>query len=123
MILPHRQMGVYETVEGLRSAPVGAKRTSTGRPAPDASRASGCPQDKELTNFTMEDRYTMKEERPRSYEELPLVLDMKDIQHILGISRTTAYKLIHEDDFPMFHSGNRIKVSKQALFDWMAGRK
>lgn len=65
----------------------------------------------------------MKEERPTSYEELPLVLDMKDKQHILGISRTTAYKLIYEDGFPMFHSGNRIKVSKQALFEWMGGRK
>ena len=50
----------------------------------------------------------------------PLVLDMKEIQKILGISRTTAYKLVHTEGFPAFRSGSNIKVSKQALFEWMA---
>ena len=67
-----------------------------------------------------EDNYTMKENKPTSYEDLPLVLDMKEIQKILGISRTTAYKLVHTDGFPAFRSGSNIKVSKQALFEWMA---
>ena len=55
------------------------------------------------------------------YDALPLVLEVKDIQNILGISRTTAYALVKQPDFPTFRSGNRIKISKQALFDWMAG--
>jgi len=55
------------------------------------------------------------------YEELPLVLEVKDIQNILGIGRTTAYALVKQPDFPAFKSGSRIKISKQALFDWMAG--
>jgi len=62
----------------------------------------------------------MERERPKNYDDLPLVLNMKDIQKILGISRTTAYQLVHEDDFPAFRSGNRIKISKEALFEWMA---
>ena len=55
------------------------------------------------------------------YEALPLVLEVKDIQNILGISRTTAYTLVKQPGFPAFKSGSRIKISKQALFDWMAG--
>ena len=62
----------------------------------------------------------MERERPKNYDDLPLVLNMKDIQKILGISRTTAYQLVHEDGFPAFRSGNRIKISKEALFQWMA---
>ncbi len=57
------------------------------------------------------------------YEALPLVLEVKDIQNILGISRTTAYALVKQPDFPTFRSGSRIKISKKALFDWMAGGK
>ena len=53
------------------------------------------------------------------YDALPLVLEVKDIQDILGISRTTAYALVNQKGFPAFRSGNRIKVSKVALFDWM----
>lgn len=55
------------------------------------------------------------------YEALSLVLEVKDIQNILGISRTAAYALVKQTDFPAFKSGSRIKISKQALFDWMAG--
>ena len=79
--------------------------------------------DRRIRNYTntMEVRYTMKEKmKPTSYEELPLVLDMKDIQKLLGISRTAAYKLVHTEGFPAFRSGSNIKVSKQALFNWMA---
>ena len=50
----------------------------------------------------------------------PLVLDMKEMQKVLGISRTTAYQRVHEEGFPAFRSGNRIKISKEALFEWMA---
>ena len=53
------------------------------------------------------------------YDALPLVLEVKDIQNILGISRTTAYALVNQIGFPAFRSGNRIKVSKAALFEWM----
>ena len=60
------------------------------------------------------DKYT-------NYDALPLVLEVKDIQNILGIRRTTAYLLVKKPDFPTFRSGSRIKISKKALFDWMAG--
>ena len=62
----------------------------------------------------------MEDNRPTNYDDLPLVLDMKEMQKVLGISRTTAYQLVHEEGFPAFRSGNRIKISKEALFEWMA---
>lgn len=54
--------------------------------------------------------------RLNNYDELPLVLDVADIQRIMGISRVTAYELVHTPGFPAFRSGRLIKVSKIAFF-------
>ena len=40
--------------------------------------------------------------RLNSYEDLPLVLDVADIQEIMGISRASAYELVHTPGFPAF---------------------
>ena len=58
--------------------------------------------------------------RLNSYEDLPLVLDVADIQRIMGISRASAYELVHTPGFPAFRRGRLIKVSKIAFFEWMA---
>ena len=50
--------------------------------------------------------------RLNSYEDLPLVLDVADIQRIMGISRASAYELVHTPGFPAFRRGRLIKVSK-----------
>lgn len=57
--------------------------------------------------------------RLKSYDELPLVLDVADIQRVMGISRASAYELVHSPGFPSFRSGRLIKVSKRAFFAWM----
>lgn len=56
------------------------------------------------------------------YDDLPLVLDVTDIQHIMGISRVSAYELVHMTGFPVFRSGRLIKVSKIAFFEWLTKR-
>ena len=53
--------------------------------------------------------------RLNSYEDLPLVLDVADIQRIMGISRASAYELVHTPGFPAFRRGRLI-----AFFEWMA---
>lgn len=53
--------------------------------------------------------------RLNSYEDLPLVLDVADIQRIMGISRASAYELVHTPSFPAFRRGRLIKVSKIAF--------
>lgn len=60
-----------------------------------------------------------EKKRLKSYEELPLVLDVADIQQIMGISRTSAYELVHTPGFPAFRRGRLIKISKKAFFAWM----
>ena len=48
------------------------------------------------------------------------ILDVADIQRIMGISRASAYELVHTPSFPAFRRGRLIKVSNIAFFDWMA---
>ena len=43
------------------------------------------------------------------YEALPLILDVTDIKHIMGISRASAYELVHTPGFPAVRSGRLIK--------------
>lgn len=62
----------------------------------------------------------VNDKRLNSYDDLPLVLGVADIQRIMGISRVSAYELVHTPGFPAFRSGRLIKVSKKAFFDWMA---
>ena len=53
--------------------------------------------------------------RLNNYDELPLVLDVADIQRIMGISRVTAYELVHTPGFPAFRSG-RLSRAESAVF-------
>ena len=54
--------------------------------------------------------------RLKDYDDLPLVLDVADIRCIMGISRVSAYELVHTPGFPAFRSGRLIKVSKKAFW-------
>lgn len=56
----------------------------------------------------------------KNYDDLPLILDVSDIRRIMGISRASAYELVHTPGFPAFRRGRLIKVSKIAFFEWMA---
>ncbi len=47
--------------------------------------------------------------RLSNYDDLPLVLDVADIQRIMGISRVSTYELVHTPGFPAF---NVIKIRK-----------
>ena len=53
------------------------------------------------------------------YDSLPLILDVTDIQHIMGISRASAYELVHTPGFPAVRSGRLITISKKAFFNWL----
>ena len=55
------------------------------------------------------------------YFETPTnpMMRVADIRRIMGISRVSAYELVHTPGFPAFRSGRLIKVSKKAFFDWM----
>ena len=58
----------------------------------------------------------------RKVEELPLVLTPMDIAAVLGVSRKTAYELIHSEDFPILRVGKQYRVSRKRFLTWLEGQ-
>ena len=55
----------------------------------------------------------------KSYEELPLFLNAKMVAQILGVSPSSGYELMHQQDFPTLKIGNRIVVPKEKFIQWV----
>jgi len=54
------------------------------------------------------------------YDALPLVLNVGHITQIMGISKVSAYQLVHTEGFPKTQiKGRLIRVSKRAFFHWL----
>ena len=56
----------------------------------------------------------------KSYDELPLMLNMQQLSDLLGISDASAYELVQEEDFPSLRIGKRIVVPKGELRRWIS---
>lgn len=54
-----------------------------------------------------------------SVEQLPLVLQAKDIQALLGISKGKTYELMNSRDFPTVFLNKRMVVPRDAFFKWL----
>lgn len=61
----------------------------------------------------------MKEERFRSYGDLPLTLTVPEVGEALGISRAKAYDLARSEGFPSMRIGTRILVPRDKLIRWI----
>ena len=55
----------------------------------------------------------------KSYDELPLFLNAEIVGKVLGVSTTTAYELMHEENFPGMRIGSRLIVSKEKFREWV----
>ena len=51
-----------------------------------------------------------------------LAYSVKELPEVLGISRPTAYELVHRSDFPTISVGKRILIPKAALDRWLMGQ-
>ena len=60
----------------------------------------------------------MKESVYKSYDELPLFLNAETVARVLGVSPSSGYELMHEQDFPALRIGSRIAVPKKAFIRW-----
>ncbi len=59
-----------------------------------------------------------------SWESLPIVLQCKHVQAILGISKGAAYQLMNRKDFPTIFLGNkRMVVSREAFQQWLSNEQ
>ena len=54
-----------------------------------------------------------------SFDQIPVIINAERLAMILGVSRTTAYELMHSDAFPTFRIGSRICVKKDHLLAWI----
>lgn len=61
-----------------------------------------------------------KENFYKSYEELPLMLSVREIAKVLGISKTSAYELVRRKGFPVLKIGSRLVVPKEKFREWVA---
>lgn len=52
-------------------------------------------------------------------EEMPIVLQAKHVQMILGISRGKTYEIMKSSDFPTIYIGKRMVVTREAFFEWL----
>ena len=57
----------------------------------------------------------------KNYDDYPYILNVSDIQELLGIGRKQAYELVHSKKFHVITIGKRIKVSKNVLIEWIEG--
>ena len=49
----------------------------------------------------------------------PDIMNVEDIAKILGISRVTAYGIVHSKGFPLLKVGRKLKIPKIAFIRWI----
>jgi len=55
------------------------------------------------------------------FEKYPEILNVSDLQQLLGIGRRQAYELANSGQFHTVRVGARIKISKEVLLNWLQG--
>ena len=55
----------------------------------------------------------------KSFDELPLMLNVVQVAAVLGISCAGAYELVHSEGFPALKIGSRFVVPKDKLREWI----
>ena len=64
----------------------------------------------------------MKKSIYTSYDELPLLLNVKQLADLLGVSDSSVYEIIQEGGFPSLRIGKRIVIPKEELREWISAR-
>ena len=60
----------------------------------------------------------MKESVYKTYNDLPLFLNVNLVAQVLGVSISTAYEVMHEPGFPVLRVGSRMVVPKEKFIQW-----
>lgn len=55
----------------------------------------------------------------KNYDELPLYLNATDIANLLGVSKSTAYELMSNNEFPSIRLGGRVLVERDKFINWL----
>ena len=62
---------------------------------------------------------SMKASQFNDYSDLPLFLNAETVAKTLGVAPSSAYKLMHESDFPVLKVGNRMVIPKEKFIQWV----
>jgi hypothetical protein len=63
----------------------------------------------------------MVQSKYQNKEELPCVLDAKDIKEFLGIGVNQSYELLHSKQFHVVKIGRTYRVDKDVFIKWLQG--
>ena len=55
----------------------------------------------------------------KDLDDLPIMLNAKQVQSLLGISRSATYNLLNSEHFPRIRLGSRIVVPREELIKWL----
>ena len=58
----------------------------------------------------------------KTYDELPMCINVPALSKLFGISQSSCYELMHEKDFPSLRIGSRIVVPRDKLIEWIEAR-
>lgn len=61
----------------------------------------------------------MTESKIKAYDDLPLFMNARQVANTLGISKTTAYILMSDEEFPSIKVGSRILVERSKFKEWV----
>ena len=61
----------------------------------------------------------MKESVYKTYDDLPLFLNVNLVAQVLGVSPSSGYELMHEPGFPVLRVGSRMVVPKEKFIQWV----
>lgn len=59
------------------------------------------------------------DKRPTSYDDLPLMLSVRELMLILSIGRNTAYELVHSGQIRNVRIGRRIRIPKAEVLRFL----
>ncbi|MBE6924574.1 MAG: helix-turn-helix domain-containing protein [Ruminococcaceae bacterium] len=55
-----------------------------------------------------------------SFDQIPLVLNVKDLQKVLSVSHNTAYALIRSGAIRSIRTGRKYIIPKDAVIDYLS---
>ena len=55
----------------------------------------------------------------KSYDELPLVLNVENLMSLLGIGRQSAYQLVRSNQIRSVRIGKQIRIPKDAVQEYL----
>lgn len=54
-----------------------------------------------------------------SFDQLPVMLQVKDVAAVLSVGQNTAYELVRSGQIPSVRIGGIYRISKDALVDYI----